>query len=71
MLISRSHLSEACKNSCKSAVVHGGEQSAENDLGEGDSIVIDRGECKHDETEDTDDPGVYTSLKKFTIIYIL
>ena len=60
-------MSEACKNSCKSAVVHGGEQSAENDLGEGDSIVIDRGECKHDETEDTDDPGVYTSLKKFTI----
>ena len=47
--------------------MHGGEQSAENDLGEGDSIVIDRGECKHDETEDTDDPGVYTSLKKFTI----
>ena len=50
--------------------MHGGEQSAENDLGEGDSIVIDRGECKHDETEDTDDPGVYTSLKNLQYIYI-
>ena len=47
--------------------MQGGEQwckSAENDRGDGDSIVIDRGECKHDDTEDTDDPGVYTSLKK-------
>ena len=51
--------------------MHGGEQSAENDLGEGDSIVIDRGECKHDETEDTDDPGVYTSLKNLQYIYFL
>ena len=51
--------------------MHGGEQSAENDLGEGDSIVIDRGECKHDETEDTDDPGVYTSLKKIYNMYFL